>query len=144
MDRLQRLPADDQYLRMKIQTASPAELIMIMYDGGVRFLNTALENYELHNRNLYDENLIRAKNVIRELQLSLNMEAKPIAGQLFSLYDYMNREISEAICNRQGDRMKIKKVVHMLQELRATWKQIKDKAPVEVEKEQLAKLTLSM
>lgn len=138
------VPVDDRYLRMKIQTAQPMELIIIMYDGAVLFLKRALVNYELHKRHLYDENIQKAKKVIKELQFSLDLSVKPISGQLFSLYDYMLRELSDAICNRKENKVKIKKVLHMLQELRDTWNKIKEKAPVQQEKAKLQKLSISM
>ncbi|MBN1521333.1 MAG: flagellar export chaperone FliS [Candidatus Aureabacteria bacterium] len=143
MDR-PKIPVDDRYLRMKIQTAKPMELILIMYDGAILYLKKALVNYELHKRALYDENLNKAKNVIKELQLSLNLDIKPISGQLFSLYDYMTRQLSDAICNRRENKAKIQHVIRMLQGLRETWNKIKDKAPVEKEKRALENISLSM
>jgi len=139
-----KIPTDDPYLRTKIQTASPMELILIMYDGAILFLKKAIVNYELHKRPLYNENLNKAKKVIKELQLSLNLDIKPIAGQLFSLYDYMLRQISEAICNRKENKVKIQHVIRLLQELRSTWDKIKEKAPVEKEKRALENISLSM
>ena len=139
-----KMPVDDRYLRMKIQTARPMELILIMYDGVILFLKRALVNYELRKRHVYDENLQKAKNVIKELQLSLNLDVKPISYQLFSLYDYMLREIGDARCNRKENKAKLQKVVRMLQDLRATWDKIKDKAEVEKNKKDLSKLSLSM
>jgi len=139
-----KVPVDDRYLRMKIQTARPMELILIMYDGVILFLKRALVNYELRKRHVYDENLKKAKNVIKELQLSLNLDIKPISYQLYSLYDYMLREIGDARRNRKENKVKLQKIIHMLQDLRATWDKIKDKAPVEKDKKSLEKLSLSM
>ena len=139
-----RGPVDDRYLRMKIQTAPPMELIIIMYDGAILFLKRALVNYELRKRHLYDENLQKGKKVIKELQLSLDLSVKPISGQLFSLYDYMMRELTDALCNRQENRIKIKKVLEMMQSLRETWCQVKEKAPVEEKKRTLENISLSM
>ena len=139
-----KVPVDDRYLRMKIQTAKPMELILIMYDGVILFLKRALVNYELRKRHVFDENLKKSKRVIKELQLSLNMDAKPIAGQLYSLYDYMLREIGDAMCNRKENRAKLQRVIRMLQDLRTTWDKIKNTAPVEKDKRTLEKLTLSM
>ena len=139
-----RGPVDDRYLRMKIQTARPMELIIIMYDGGILFLKRALVNYELRKRHLYDENLQKAKKVLKELQLSLDLSVKPISDQLFSLYDYMMRELSDAICNRRENKAKIIKVLGIMQSLRETWAKVQEKAPVEQEKTNLERLSISM
>ncbi|MCK5708292.1 MAG: flagellar export chaperone FliS [Candidatus Aureabacteria bacterium] len=141
---LRMVPNEDQYLKTKIETASPMQLIIIMYDGAIRFLKNAQVSYELRKRKQYDENLIRTKNILKELQLSLNFDAQPISNQLYSLYDYMLREISDAICNRKENIIKLKKVLHMLSELRSAWEQIIEKAPVEKEKRNLENISLSV
>ena len=139
-----KIPTNNNYLRVKIETANPMELILIMYDGAIINLKEALKSYKLKQRKKYDENLTRAKRILKELQLSLNMDAQPISGQLYSLYDYMMREICDAICNRKENKVKIEKVKHMLTELRDAWNQIQKKAPVEKEKRTLERLSLSI
>ena len=135
---------DNRYLQTKIQTASPMELIIILYDGAINSVSKGLENYNTRKRKEYDENLTKAKRFIKELQLSLNLDIKPIAVQLFSLYDYMIRELSDAICNRKGSKEKIKRVLRMLKELRETWIKVKEKADLDKEKTSLENLSLSV
>jgi flagellar secretion chaperone FliS len=133
----------DQYLKTKIETATPMELIIIMYNGAIKFLKEGLNSFDLHKRASYDENLTKAKRMIKELQFSLDLSVQPVAGQLFSLYDYMMREISDAICNRRECREKTERVLSMLKDLRNTWEKIKLKAPVEKEKMQLESLSIT-
>jgi flagellar secretion chaperone FliS len=133
----------NQYLKTKIETATPMELIVIMYDGAIKFLKEGLNNFHLHKRASYDENLTKAKRMIKELQFSLDLSVQPVSGQLFSLYDYMMREISDAICNRRECREKVERVLSMMKDLRDTWEKIKVKAPVEKEKMQLESLSIT-
>ncbi len=135
---------DNRYLQTKIQTASPMELIIILYDGAINSVGRALENYNNRKRKEYDESIFKAKRFIKELQMSLNLDIKPIALQLYSLYDYMIRELGDAICNRKGSKQRLLRVMKMLRELRETWNKVKDKVVVEKDKNSLENLSLSI
>jgi len=74
---------NNNYLKVKIETATPMELVVIAYDGCIQYLKKALESYELHKRSTYDDSIVRARKFIRQLQISLDLEVKPISGQLY-------------------------------------------------------------
>ncbi len=118
--------ASKQYLRMKIESSSSIGLVIILYDGGIKFLNKAME--ELCNKRImgFTDNLIKAQNVIRELRDSLDMNVTEIAPQLRALYSYMLKRLIMASVEKNDE--PIKEVIKMLESLRETWEKIKNMA----------------
>lgn len=111
----------EAYRQAKISTASQGQLILMLYDGAVKFLNIANESISKKDFAASNTNIIKAQNIITELMISLNMEVGEISKNLYSLYDYMNRRLIQA--NIKKDPKIIDEVKGMLIELRETWDQ---------------------
>lgn len=112
------------YQKAQVSTVDQRKLIIMLYDGAIRFLTTAAEKlkagdaYEAHN------NLIKGKSIIAELLASLNMEqGGEIAKNLQRLYSYMFNELIDANLNKDAKR--VEHVLHLLRELRVGWQGIK-------------------
>ena len=120
------------YRETQIKTAAQGKLILMLYDGAIKFLNLAREGLLAKHRK-YDEvstNLIRAQDILSELMVSLDFErGGEIARNLFSLYMYCNRRILDG--NIQKDVAPLDEVRQVLSELREAWASIADKAPGE-------------
>jgi flagellar protein FliS len=120
------------YRETQIKTAAQGKLILMLYDGAIKFLNLALESLAAQHRR-YDEvstSLIRSQDIISELMVSLDFEkGGEIAKNLFSLYMYMNRRILDA--NIKKETGPLEEVRAMLNELREAWASIADKAPAD-------------
>jgi flagellar protein FliS len=108
------------YQKAQVNTVDQRKLIVMLYDGAIRFLTLAVDKlnagdqYEAHN------NLIRGKSIIAELLASLNMEqGGDIAKNLQRLYSYMFNELIDANLNK--DPKRITHVLHLLRELRVGW-----------------------
>jgi len=95
------------------------ELIVMLYDGAIRYLEQAKANLKGKD---YSDLLFKAQDVITELMCSLNFEAGDIAKSLYNLYDYINRRITQA--NIDKDPQPIEEVVGYLKELRGAWAEI--------------------
>ena len=115
------------YKKAAVSTVDQRKLIIMLYDGAIRFLTQATdkmakaETYEAHR------NLIRGKSIIAELLASLNLEAGgEIARNLQRLYTYMFNELIEANLNK--DVQRVASVVELLKELRLGWQGIKPEA----------------
>lgn len=120
---IDRNEASRQYLKMKIESASPIKLVVILYDGGIRFLTKALDELE-HKRIMgFSDNIIKAQNVIRELRDSLDMSIDEIAPQLRSLYVYMLKRLIEASVSKKPE--PAQEVLRMLDSLREAWDKVK-------------------
>ncbi|HOO72288.1 MAG TPA: flagellar export chaperone FliS [Spirochaetota bacterium] len=113
----------NQYKETQITTANQGKLIVMLYDGAIKFLNIAIENMNPKTYDIVNSNIIKTQDIITELLLSLNMkEGGEISKSLFSLYMFFKKELLEA--NIKKDTEIIKNVVKMLKDLREAWDKI--------------------
>ncbi|WP_239615875.1 flagellar export chaperone FliS [Cohnella mopanensis] len=110
--------AQENYMNTKIQTSSPGELTLLLYNGGIRFLKLAIGCLERRDQSGKHTNFMKAQSIIEELQSTLNMEYE-LSRQLNALYFYINEKIVEA--NVRQDISTATDCVQMLTELRDTW-----------------------
>ena len=113
------------YQTQSILTASPGQLVLLMYDGTLRFLAQARAGFALSAedpRRIAQINtaLLRAQAVLAELQANLDHAAGgELAGTLDRLYDYHQRRLLEA--NIRKDDSIVAEVEHLVRELRDGW-----------------------
>jgi flagellar protein FliS len=113
------------YHAQAVLTASPGQLVLMMFDGALRFLALAKQGFDQPEENVrrfesININLQKAQNIIAELQGSLNHEAGgEVAITLDRLYDYYSRRLFEA--NMQKRVEPVIEVERFLQELRDAW-----------------------
>jgi flagellar protein FliS len=89
------------YKAQSVQTASPGKLVLMLFDGCLRFTTAAkraFEEEEFTKRNEdVNNNLIRAQNIVTELQSSLDMSVPgELPGTLYRLYDYVMHQLQQA------------------------------------------------
>lgn len=113
------------YRTNAILTASPGQLVLMMYDGALKSLALAREAFSLPADNmqrieLINRHLLKAQSIITELQSTLNFDAGgDVARTLNRLYDYHNRRLFEANLKKQvGPVVEVEK---LLGELRDAW-----------------------
>ena len=113
----------EAYQDTAVTTQSKGRLIVMLYDGAIKFLKLAIEEIEKKNPEAKGKYITKAKDIINELNIVLDMEAGgEIAANLRSLYLFMNRHLSEA--NIKQDPQKIREVITLLEELNQSWKAI--------------------
>lgn len=110
----------DAYRESAILTASPEQLVVLLYDGALRFLRQAQaaggEGAAQHARDRLD----RAEAIIDELLATLDMDAGgELAQRLEGIYVFCKRCLMEARIER--DLAKVATVVRLLSELRESW-----------------------
>ncbi|MCB1927003.1 MAG: flagellar export chaperone FliS [Rhodocyclaceae bacterium] len=112
----------------KVSTASPHQLIVMLYDGALLAINTAAVSMDAGDIPNKGKSISQAINIIANgLKASLDMEAGgEIAERLASLYDYMSQRLLHA--NLQNSRPALDEVSGLLNELREAWLQIADAA----------------
>lgn len=113
-----------QYQRTTIETASQKQLIIMLYDGAIRFLRVAKEGIEEKDLELAHNALIRSQAIVLELLSGLNPETGEIAEGLAALYQYFLQRLVEA--NKDKDQKIIDEVLSFLVDLRDVWDQIND------------------
>ncbi|MFC5540412.1 flagellar export chaperone FliS [Ureibacillus sp. FSL K6-3587] len=116
-----QLNAYKAYKQNSVNTASPGELTLMLYNGCIKFLNLAKKAMEEKNIEEKNTNLQKAQNIITELMVTLNMEYE-ISKQIYPLYEYMNRRLVEA--NIKNDTEMVDEVIGLATEFRDTWKEV--------------------
>lgn len=116
----------DQYKRTEINTANQGKLIVMLYDGAIKFLNIALQNMNPRTYDVVNNNILKTQDIITELLLSLNMkEGGDISKNLSSLYLYFKKRLLEA--NVQKNPEIVTEIIKLMKELRDSWEKISSK-----------------
>jgi flagellar secretion chaperone FliS len=113
------------YRQVATQTAPPGQLVLMLFDGAIRFLEGARAGFNLDDPVEFVEavhnNVVRAQQIIHELNMSLNMEAGgEFATRMRGLYLYMDRTLLEA--NVKKDPEGIEDVLKRLGIIRDAWR----------------------
>ena len=119
------------YQTQAVFTASPGQLVLMLYDGALRFLGharDALQSSEDSPRRIeiVNTNLIKAQNILAELQASLNHEAGgDHAANLDRLYEYYIRRLLEANMKKKAE--PVIEVENLVRQLRDGWAEMLNK-----------------
>lgn len=116
------------YRDTSVLTASPEQLVVMLYDGAIRFLRQAEVAMGEHAWQYGFERLARGEAIIDELLATLNMEAGELSERLQAIYVFCKRCLVEARLQRSPD--KIGHVVALLADLREAWVKLAASAPV--------------
>jgi flagellar protein FliS len=108
------------YRQTQAQTAAPGELVVMLYQGAVRFVTNAIEAIEAKDIPATHNGLMRAQAIVSELHDTLDLErGGDIALNLASIYDFMSRRLLEA--NMRKDAGPAREVLTLLRELLPAW-----------------------
>ncbi|WCL50937.1 flagellar export chaperone FliS [Leptospira sp. GIMC2001] len=111
------------YKANEISTVSQTRLIVMLYEGAMRFLKIAGENMTPRKYDLVNNNIIKAQDIITELMLSLNLEdGKEVGNNLLSIYVYMKKRLLEA--NMKKETKIINEVIDLLGQLKSAWDEL--------------------
>jgi flagellar protein FliS len=111
-------------LDMGVEVASSHKLILMLYDGALLALATALSYLEQGDKLTMSKEIMKASNIIAQgLRDSIaSKDGGELADRLAALYDYMNVRLQFA--NIKGDKKIIEEVSGLLHELRGAWEEI--------------------
>lgn len=109
------------YAESSILTATREQLVVMLYDGAVRFLRQCSEAMRAGEREQARDRMRRAEAVIDELNWSLDMSYGQVAGNLRSIYLFSKRQLIRA--NLDYDPARVDGVARLLAELREAWAQ---------------------
>jgi flagellar protein FliS len=116
------------YRENSIMTASPEQLVVMLYDGAGRFLRQAEGSMLDGSWLVASEKLSRAEAIIDELLATLDMDAGEVADRLQSIYVFCKTRLIEARIER--DSVRVDQVARLLGELREAWSQVRTTAVV--------------
>jgi flagellar protein FliS len=115
------------YRSNSVMTASPEQLVVMLYDGAVRFLRQAEAAMAAEQWIGAGERLSRAEAIIDELLATLNMDAGEVASRLEGIYVFCKRCLIEARLERAP--AKVGHVIRMMGDLREAWAHVAAPAP---------------
>ena len=110
-----------QMLQKQIESASKEELTLMLYEGGIKFLNQAIIALEKNDIVKANNLILRTEDIVREFQITLDHKYEEISKPMDQLYDYMHRRLVEG--NLQKDVEILNEVLGMFREMRDTWKE---------------------
>lgn len=117
--------AYQQYQQNSIMTASPEELTLMLYNGAIKFIKQADIFIEQKDMEKAHNSILRAQDIISELNTTLNM-SYDISANLRNLYTFILDRLRDA--NIGKDRSIIEEIVPIVEDLRDTWKQAMQEA----------------
>ncbi|RMA87777.1 flagellar export chaperone FliS [Priestia megaterium] len=109
------------YQQGAVQTASPGELTLMLYNGCLKFIKLARTGIQEKNIELKNTNLLKAQNIIQELMITLDTNVQ-VAKSMMAMYDYINQCLIEA--NTKNDTASLDEAEQYVTEFRDTWKQV--------------------
>ena len=113
------------YRANAVLTASPGQLVLMLYDGALKALAIAQAAFErpeddFRRFEIINEQILKAQAIINELQSGLNFEVGgEFARTMHRLYDYHNRRLLEANLRKQV--APVVEVERLLRGLRDAW-----------------------
>jgi flagellar secretion chaperone FliS len=110
------------YRQASVMTATPAQLVVMLYDGVGRFLRQAEVAFGEGAWAHAHDRLGRAEAIINELLGTLDMDQGLISERLQAIYVFCKRQLVEARIEKQPE--KIRTVIRLFADLREAWSQI--------------------
>jgi flagellar protein FliS len=113
----------EAYYQTHVQSRSPLELVVMLYDGALRFCDQAATAMDAGDMAAKATAMSKAQAILSELQNTLNVkDGGDVARQLDALYGHMQDRLVDA--NIQRSSAPIRDVIRLLTPLRDAWSQV--------------------
>ena len=110
----------NKYQKNQIETASQEQILIMLYNAAINFLNKAKVNLTENNDDAFHHNMNCCKNIIAEFMNTLNVEEGGDWAQvLYGLYKYLRKLCITSDISKEPDG--IDEVLKHLTRLRDTW-----------------------
>ena len=110
------------YRAMSVETASPGELVLMLYNESLRAMRDASAAIDRKDIGSSSKNLIKAQDIVLELRTSLNPTAgKDVAANLNSMYEYVGGRLIEA--NVKKSQEPLMEAMKLMGNLRDGWQE---------------------
>ncbi len=114
--------AAQRYQAVQVKTASPGDILVMLYDGVFRFLGEAKSAIERDDRARAGERIDRSHAILTELAAGLNRSAAPeLCDRLEGVYGFCMSRLVEA--NLTRDAAKLDEVLRVLAPIREGFKE---------------------
>jgi flagellar protein FliS len=116
----------DEYRRNAINTSSQGKLILMMYDGAIKFVKLAIKNQDKNDISGKSTYIRKTHDIINELSCCLDLKkGGPVSEKLENLYRFMLRQLT--LANIKNDRKALESVLKVLSTLNEAWEQVVQK-----------------
>ena len=109
------------YKGTKVNTASPAELTLMLYEGAIKFCNIADLGFEQRDYEKLSNNIIKVQNIITELRSTLDFKY-PTAKDFDVIYEYITSLLVQANIKKDPEQLAL--ALEQIREMRDLWKEI--------------------
>lgn len=109
------------YANNKVTTATPADLVLMLYEGAIKFCNIAIMAIENKDIEKAHTNIMKVERIIQEFQISLDYKYDT-AKDFNEVYSYLLSRLVEA--NMKKDVTILEEVLNHLRTMRDTWKEV--------------------
>ena len=122
----------EKYRQSSVQTSTPAQLVIMLYDGAIRFVRTAMDGLSKQDYEKTNLNFGKAQTIVSELMSTLD-HSYEVSENLYKLYEYTNFLLIEANIRKSPE--KAEEAIGYLIDLRETWLQASKIAAGQVQAE---------
>lgn len=109
------------YENNAVNTASGAQLTLMLYNGAIKFIRQAQINIKDNDYEAKNTNIQKAQTIIKELMITLDPEVE-LSKQIMPLYEYIHYLLTEA--NIKHNSEQLEEALTLTMEFRDTWKQV--------------------
>lgn len=117
--------AYDQYKKTSIESVGPGKLLLMLFEGAIRNIDSAKQAIEDKDINLAHIQIIKTQNIILELISSLDMEYE-ISNQIFNLYEFIYYQLT--VANAHKDVQLLDEIRGLLSDFYNVWDEANKKA----------------
>ncbi len=109
------------YHQNNVNTASPAELTLMLYDGAIKFCSMAITALDKGNLEECNKYVTKTKKIIVEFRMTLDFDYE-IANDFDRVYDYIHWVLTQG--NVKKDRGLLEEALKQIRGMRDTWKDV--------------------
>ncbi len=116
------LPGVDRYQQLQVESAAPNQLVLMLYEGAVRFLREAREYMAAKQYELQSQRIQRAQRVLNELMYALDPSVDAeLVRSLRAFYGYVHTRLVWA--NVRSDLQMLDEAISLLEEMLEAWEE---------------------
>jgi flagellar protein FliS len=109
-----------QYKKSAAETATPVKLLVMLFDGAIRFASRAQNAINENDFETANNKLLKVQDIFEELMFTLDAEkGGEIAQNLYELYSFYRQEVIYANITKNAGRLD--PVLEFLNEYRTVW-----------------------
>tara|TARA_Y100001934_G_C12000827_1_gene607604 strand:+ start:114 stop:542 length:429 start_codon:yes stop_codon:yes gene_type:complete len=113
----------NQYRKNQISTSGQGYLILMMYEGAIKFTKLALESMAKDDLASQGKYIQKAHDIVNELSLALDFKkGGDVAPRLESLYQFVLSQLT--LANIKSDKKPLQTVLNILNPLLEAWNQL--------------------